>query len=149
MSYHRKGENRPVLSGRAARRADRRCEARNTAKTQGVRILNHHGRALIFAANSGWFLAGEFLSDMGFPEADRYASAFGRKVAETYRKNHRRDPHSGCKAVANGRVWTVFGYDNPADLMAGARAYKRTAAFLGITTTAVPKPRATRELVAV
>ena len=35
----------------------------------------------------------------------KYESAFGRKVAETYRLNHGTEPKRGALVVLRGRLW--------------------------------------------
>lgn len=129
--YLRKGEARPALTGRAQRRHEFRAQAR-TEQRPGRPVVGHRDRAIVAArnANAGLMTVGEYLHGIGFPEADRLASAFGRKVAETYRANHNAEPERILAAV-NGRIrHSQFGYADVADLLAGALAYKPTAAFL-------------------
>lgn len=131
QGYLRKGESRPALTGRAQRRHESRAQAR-IEQRPGRPVLGHMDRAIVAArnANAGLMTVGEYLRGIGFPEADRLASAFGRKVAETYRENHNAEP-ARILAVANGRVRrSQFGYADVADLLAGAEAYGPTAAFL-------------------
>lgn len=143
--YLRKGEARPALTGRAQRRHEFRAQAR-TEQRPGRPVVGHRDRAIVAArnANAGLMTVGEYLHGIGFPEADRLASAFGRKVAETYRANHNAEPLRILAAV-NGRIRpSQFGYADVSDLLAGAEAYGPTAAFLAEqqSTTVV------RELVA-
>lgn len=129
--YLRKGQNRPALAGRTLRRHESRTQAR-TEQRPGRAVIGHMDRAIVAArnANAGLMTAGQYLRGIGFPEAERLASAFGRKVAETYRANHGAEPLHLLAAV-NGRIRrTQFGYADAADLLAGAKAYKKTATFL-------------------
>lgn len=119
---HRKGECKPVATGRHAR----------------VRVGHHMSvvrRAAVLAAlvertNRGYITAAEFLCDLGFPEAERFASAFGRATAQAYRKSHGEEPYKGCIAVVRGRIRQVFGYASVSDLYAGAYSYARPREFL-------------------
>lgn len=132
MTGHlRKGQNRPALTGRALRRHEFRAQAR-TEQRPNRAVIGHQDRAIVAArnANAGLMTVGEYLRGIGFPEAERLASAFGRKVAETYRVNHGAEPRRTYAAV-NGRIRrSQFGYTDAADLLAGALVYKPTAAFL-------------------
>lgn len=135
--YLRKGQNRPALTGRTLRRHEQRAQAR-TEQRPGRHVIGHQDRAIVAArnANAGLMTVGEYLRGIGFPEADQFASAFGRKVAEAYRANHGTEP-ARTYAAANGRIRrSQFGYTDAADLLAGAKAYKRTAAFLAVEQTA-------------
>lgn len=132
MTGHlRKGQMCPALTGRALRRYESRAQAR-TEQRPGRPVIGHMDRAIVAArnANAGLMTVGEFLHGIGFPEADRLASAFGRACAKAYRTNHDAEPQRLYAAV-NGRIRrSQFGYTDAADLLAGARAYKPTAAFL-------------------
>lgn len=130
QGYYRKSKNRPVLAGRTLRRHEQRVQAR-TEQRPGRPVIGHHDRAIVAArnANAGLMTAGEYLHGIGFPEADRLASAFGRATAKAYRKNHNAEP-AHAYAITNGRIRTQFGYTDAADLLAGAEAYKPTATFL-------------------
>lgn len=150
--YLRKGQNRPALAGRAQRRYEVRVQARNVLREirscenpaihQAPRVIGHHQRALIAAANAGRMLVVDYLRGIGFPEADRYASAAGRAVAKQYRQAHGAEPYDRCIVVINGIMRSCMGYTDAADLLAGALAYKRTAAFL-----AEQQPTDTRTLI--
>lgn len=131
MSYFRKNENRPALTGRTLCRAESRVQAR-TEQRPGRHVIGHMDRAIVAArnANAGLMTVGEYLHGIGFPEADRLASAFGRACAKTYRANHDAEPLRIYAAV-NGRIRrSQFGYSDVADLLAGAEAYPGTAQFL-------------------
>lgn len=122
----RAGERPAVRVGRTLRR----YEARHAARSTGHRLIGHHDRALIAVANAGRITAVEYLLAIGFPEAERYASAFGRAVAAQYRKSHGEDPYDACLVVVRGRIHRVFGYEAIEDLQAGAYSYARTREFL-------------------
>lgn len=136
QGYYRKGQNRPALTGRMLRRHDARVQAR-TEQRPGRAVIGHQDRAIVAArnTNAGLMTVGEYLHGIGFPEADQFASAFGRACAKTYRKNHGTEP-AHTYAIANGRIRTQNGYANAADLLAGAKGYKRTAEFLAAEQTA-------------
>lgn len=124
MTGHlRKGQMCPALTGRALRRYESRAQAR-TEQRPGRPVIGHMDRAIVAArnANAGLMTVGEFLHGIGFPEADRLASAFGRACAKAYRTNHDAEPQRLYAAV-NGRIRrSQFGYTDAADLLAGARA---------------------------
>lgn len=129
----RKGQNRPALIGRAARRADA-CRQARTEQRPGRPVIGHRDRAIVAArnTNAGLMTVGEYLHGIGFPEADQFASAFGRACAKTYRATHSAEPLRIYAAV-NGRIRrSQFGYADVADLLAGARVYSRTAEFLAV-----------------
>lgn len=127
MSYFKKHENRPALTGRAARRADQRCAARIIAREHGTRVITHVHRAYV-TISTGWTVR-EFLIAIGFGEWARYESAFGRASAKAYREAHGVDPHRGAHVIVRGRLYGAFSYDLD-DLLAGAKTYARTAALV-------------------
>lgn len=135
----RAGERPTVRTGRALRRYEARHAARVEARHRRTRQesprrqahpTTHMQRAIVAAANAGYTTAADYLLAIGFPESERYASAFGREVAKQYRKTHGEDPYRGCLAVVHGRMQHVFGYEDIADLYAGAYSYARTREFL-------------------
>lgn len=129
--YLRKGESRPALTGRALRRHETRAQAR-IEQRPGRPVIGYMDRAIVAARNAtaGLMTVGEYLRGIGFPEAERLASAFGRKCAKAFRENHNAEPQRILAAV-NGRIrHSQFDYANVADLLAGAEAYAPTAAFL-------------------
>lgn len=87
-------------------------------------------RALVAAMNAGRWTALDYLHAIGFPEAERYASAFGREAAKAWRARYGADPFAACGAYVNGRIRLVFGYPDTGTLQAAAWEYKRTAEFL-------------------
>lgn len=117
LDHLRKGENKPARVGRAAR----------------VRVGNHWQRAMIAARNSGRTLARDFLASLGLDSEwiAKYESAFGRKVAAVYRENHDAEPDDRGLVWLRGRLWHSNRYADLADLIAGAKAYPRTAALIG------------------
>jgi len=131
QGYLRKGQMRPALTGRTLRRHDQRAQAR-TEQRPGRPVIGHHDRAIVAArnTNAGLMTVGEYLRGIGFPEADRLASAFGRACAKAYRASHGAEPER-VYAAANGRIRrSQFGYADAADLLAGAWVYSPTAEFL-------------------
>lgn len=143
QGYYRRGENTPALTGRAGRRHEARAQAR-TEQRPGRPVIGHMDRAIVAARNAtaGLMTVGEYLRGIGFPEAERLASAFGRKCAKAFRENHNAEPQRILAAV-NGRIRrSQFGYADVADLLAGALVYKPTAAFLAEqqNTTTVREP---------
>lgn len=133
----RTGERPAVRTGRTLRRHEARHAARTEAHhrrtrpespRRQARPAGHVQRALCTA--SVGTTAVEFLVGIGFPEAERFASPFGRAVAKAYRKAHGKDPSQSCIVVVNGRMHRVFGYSDIADLYAGAYSYQRTREFL-------------------
>ena len=133
QSYYRKNENRPALTGRTLRRHEQRAQAR-AEQRPGRPVIGHRDRAIVAArhANAGLMAAGEYLHGIGFPDAERLASAFGRACARAYRANHGTEPQRIYAAV-NGRIRrSQFGYADVADLLAGARAYRPTVEFLAV-----------------
>lgn len=139
QGYLRKGESRLALTGRAARRYEARCEARNTARASGHRILGHHERALIAAANAGRWLVRDYMRlALGCDEDFIYAyeSWAGRHTAEQHRKNHGVDPDKRGRTFKNGRIVFVYRYSDDenglADLRSGALAYGRTRSLVTV-----------------
>lgn len=128
----RRGERMPVRTSRSARRYEARHAARHAGRTaeHPYGVTGHYERAVCAAANAGRTLAVDYLLEIGFPEAERYASAFGRACAAQYRKTHGEDPYKGCLVVVRGRIQRVFGYEAIEDLEAGAYCYARTREFL-------------------
>jgi hypothetical protein len=124
VSYFKKGESRPALTGRAARCQDARTEARALAKKHGHRVITHVDRAMVAASRDGWLFAGAYLRDPGVDE--RFASAFGKVVRETYVANHGTEPDRRGLSIVNGRVRATYRYTNELDLIAGALNYKRS-----------------------
>jgi hypothetical protein len=133
--YLRKGQNRPALTGRAARHA----EMRTTGKP-----LSQYQRALILVCNADRIDAAGYMRAVGFhgevpagaPAADveyevrRFSSPFGKACAKAYRVKYGREPYRHFQALVDG-VWRrVRAYDDVADLHAGALAYKRMREYL-------------------
>jgi len=134
LGYLRKGESRPALTGRAARRYDARCEARNTGKR-----LSQYQRALILVCNTGRIDAAGYMRAVGFHgevpadaapevieyEVRRFSSPFGRACAKAYRAKYGREPYRHFQALVDGAWRRVMAYDDVGDLYARAMAYKR------------------------
>lgn len=117
-------------------RFSHRYQPRHAAPTTGQRRIERRKSVLVAYANSGHTTAVDYLTGIGFPEAERYASAFGREVAKQYRETHGQDPYNGCLALVRGRIHRVFGYVAVEDLEAGAYCYKRTREYLAGQRTA-------------
>lgn len=124
MSYFRKNENRPVSTGRAARRAEGRQQARTFARDHGMDVITHIHRAISAASFDGWFTAGAYLATLGVDS--RYSAAFGNAVREAFEENHGVKPDRGGWSIVNGRMRATYRYSNELDLIAGALAYVRT-----------------------
>ncbi len=123
------------LTGRAARRAAARQLARATSRQYGIPLIGHHQRARLAAANAGHLLVRDYLFalDMDVDDIEEYESAAGRKVAEVYRKAHHAEPDGRGLVILHGRLWRVMRYTAVADLVAGCRAYPRTAHLIPTT----------------
>ncbi len=139
MSYYRRNENRPVLTGRAARRSVARIEARAFARQHGMPVIGHVQRATVAASRAGHLFAGDYLAGLGVDA--RFASAFGTAVAKAYRANHGTSPDRRGKTIVNGRIRATFRYSNPLDLIAGALAYARTREIVLGSVTGHPVAR--------
>ena len=112
---------------RTARRTQTRRGARTIAATNGHRLITHIDRARV-TATAGWGAA-DYLKSIGFGKAVRFASAFGRKVAETYRAAHNTEPAKSGLAIVNGLLVATFRY-NADDMRNGALAYGRTSSLV-------------------
>ena len=124
QGYNRKGQNRPVLTGRAARRAETRQQARTFARDHGMNVITHVHRAISAASFDGWLTAGTYLAGLGVDS--RYSATFGNAVRETFEENHGVKPDRGGWSIVNGRLRATYRYSNELDLIAGALAYERT-----------------------
>ncbi len=129
----RKGDAVPQRSGRAACRAEARAKARALARKHGMRVITHVHRAHVAAHNAGLLLAGQFLTDLTGDRqfAATYGSAFGKACKAEYKRSHDgAEPAQDGLCIAGGRVRPAHNYGSDLDLIAGARAYKRTALLL-------------------
>lgn len=124
----RRSECPRQMAPRAARRLEARRLARATSREYRIPLIGHHQRARIAAANAGHILARDYLFDLGMDidDIEEFESAFGRKVAETYRKRHHAEPDSRGLVILHGRLWRTMRYTDVRDLHAGAAAYART-----------------------
>lgn len=125
----RRGVAGRQATGRAARRCESRRIARATSREFGIPLYGRHQRARIALANTGHTTARDYLFDLGMDVEDieQYESAFGRKVAETYRASHHAEPDTRGLVILHGRLWHVARYTDTTDLHRGARQYARTA----------------------
>lgn len=139
MSRNRKGQNRPVLTGRAARSQDSRIEARAFAREHGMPVIGHVQRAIVAASRGGYLFAGDHLATLGVDS--RYASAFGTATTKAYKANHGASPDRGGKTIVNGRIRATYRYTNQLDLIAGALAYGRTRELVLASVTGHPVAR--------
>jgi hypothetical protein len=123
-----RGEHLRQQSGRVARRTDARCLARATSREYRIPLIGHHQRARLALANTGHLLARDYLFDLGMDidDIEEFESAFGRRVAETYRKRHHVEPDARGLIVLHGRLWRCNRFSDSRDLHAGACAYART-----------------------
>lgn len=122
--YLRKGQMRPVLTGRTARRQAARTEARTFARDHGMQVIGHVQRATAAASRQGWLFAGDYLATLGVDP--RFSAAFGKAVREAYEENHGVEPDRRAWTIVNGRMRSTYRYGNELDLIAGALKYGRT-----------------------
>jgi len=135
MSYYRRGEHKPVKTGRAAR----------------IRVGNHMSvarRQAVLAAvadrhNTGKTTAAQYLADViGADEAfvHSYASPYGKACAKVYREQFGAEPQRCGLAVRGRRLVAVLAYseDELPVLAKGAAEYRRTAELLASEPTAAP-----------
>lgn len=127
MSYYRKGEARPVKTGRAARVRVGRFNS--VARRRDVLAR------LVERVNAGRTTAAEYLTGIG-ADAEfirRFASPFGREIAKQYRTKFGTEPVKAGLALVHRRLVRVFAYatDELPILDAAARTYARTAALVG------------------
>lgn len=134
----RAGDRQAPLAGRAARRAAARRLARATSREYRIPLIGQHQRARMAAANAGRILCRDYLFSLGLDVEfiEEYESAFGRATAKAFRANHHAEPDAGGLVVLHGRLWRTMRYLDVADLIAGARAYKRTAHLVPIPSQA-------------
>lgn len=93
-------------------------------------------RAIAAYRNRSVLTAAQYLASLG-ADSDtirRYASAFGRKVAQAYRSATGQEPVQSGWAVARHRLIPVYAYRrDQAELLATvARTYKPTAALVEV-----------------
>lgn len=125
QGYYRKGQTTRQFTGRTLRRHEQRAQARDFARSHGMRVIGHTHRAIAAASFDGWLTAGAYLATLGVDP--RYSAAFGKDVHDAYVENHDAEPDQGGWSIVNGRMRPTYRYSNPLDLIAGALTYKRTA----------------------
>ena len=90
-------------------------------------------RAIAAYRNRSVLTAAQYLASLGADSETirRYASSFGRKVAQAWRSATGSEPVQSGWAVAHHRLMPVFAYnrDQAALLATVARTYKPTAAL--------------------
>lgn len=90
-------------------------------------------RAIAAYRNRSVLTAAQYLASLGADSETirRYASSFGRKVAQAYRSATGQEPVQSGWAVAHHRLIPVYAYgrDQAALLATVARSYKPTAAL--------------------
>jgi hypothetical protein len=124
----RAGQVSRRLPARTARRCESRRLVRATSREYRIPLIGHHQRARIAAANAGHVLCRDYLFDLGMDidDIEEFESAFGRKVAQTYRERHHAEPDARGLVILHGRLWHTMRYTDIRDLHAGACAYART-----------------------
>ena len=109
--------------------------ARKTAHRPARKPGTHVQRAIAAYRNRAVLTVAGYLTSIGADGETirRYASAFGRAVAKTYRVATGSEPQQSGWAVARGRLMQVFAYGrDQIDLLAQvARSYKNTAHLIG------------------
>lgn len=129
----RKGEHKPVKTGRAAR--VRIGTYNSPARRQAVLA------AVAERVNTGQLTAAGYLTEQLRTDADftrRYSSPFGRAAAAVYRQQYGTDPAKTGLDVRGKRLVRVFAYGaEDTDVLEKAAAdYARTAALLPVRPAA-------------
>lgn len=127
-SRPRPGQYRPVPTGRAAR----------TRTGNHMSVARRHAvlDATVTRMNTGLVTTADYLADVIGADAAfvaSYAGPFGKAVAKVWREKTGTEPAKTGMARRGTRLLSVFAYgtDELPILMAGAVAYRRTAALLG------------------
>jgi hypothetical protein len=92
-----------------------------------------HQRAMLAYRNAGKVTTADYLADLGADDETirRFASSFGRKVAQAHRAATGSEPTRNGAALVRGQLMRVFAYADRALLEATARDYHATSALLG------------------
>jgi hypothetical protein len=91
-----------------------------------------HQRAMLAYRNAGRTTAADYLAEIG-ADADtirRFASPFGRKVAQAHRAATGNDPAQSGAALVRGQLMRVYAYADRALLDGVARDYHATATLV-------------------
>lgn len=135
MSYYRRGEHKPVKTGRAAR--VRVGTFNSVARRQAVlqAVADRH--------NTGKTTAAQYLTDVLGADAEfvhSYASPYGKACAKVFREQYGAEPQRSGLAVRGRRLVAVLAYseDEVQVLDKGAREYRRTAELLAGKPTPTP-----------
>jgi hypothetical protein len=128
MSYYRKGEQKIVKTGRAARV----LVGRFNSPARRAYVLSR----VVERVNTGRTTTAAYLADvLGADDAfiHSYASPYGRTVAKIYREKFGAEPVKAGLALRGRKLLRVFAYtaDELPILDDAARTYKRTAALIG------------------
>lgn len=91
-----------------------------------------HQRAMLAYRNAGRVTAADYLAQIGADDDTirRFASPFGRKVAQAYRVATGSEPAQSGAALVRGQLMRVFAYADRALLDGAARDYHATAALI-------------------
>ena len=103
-------------------------------RTRSGKVGTLHQRAMLAYRNAGKVTTAEFLASIG-ADADtirRFASAFGRKVAQAYRAATGSEPTKNGAALVRGQLMRVFAYADRSLLESTARGYHATAALVEV-----------------
>lgn len=113
----------PQMLGHLRKQPRRRCGKPGTA----------HQRAMLAYRNAGKVTTADYLAAIGADAETirRFASPFGRKVAQAYRAATGSEPTRNGLALVRGQLMRVFAYADRGLLDATARDYHATAALIG------------------
>lgn len=92
-----------------------------------------HQRAMLAYRNAGKTTTADYLASLG-ADTDtirRFASPFGRKVAQAHRAATGSEPTRNGLALVRGQLMRVFAYADRALLATVAREYHATANLIG------------------
>lgn len=103
-------------------------------RTRSAKPGTLHQRAMLAYRNAGKTTTAEFLASIGADTETirRFASAFGRKVAQAYRAATGSEPTKNGAALVRGQLMRVFAYADRELLANVARGYHATAALVEV-----------------
>jgi len=132
----RKGERKPIRTGRAART---RVGTFNSPARRAANLVKVADRV-----NTGKVTTADYLRQLGADDAfvTSYASPYGRTVAKVYRSEHGAEPVKSGLAARGRKLVPVFAYsaDDATILEKAAREYRRTAELVAQRTEATAAP---------